>query len=153
MLNHQLLKKFAANSLLLTLLSTLHLQGAPVAGALQGDFIVQLTSSISVKNYPPDIQAIFPLFEAKCNTCHGEKETVRSPGVLPSYWEETVEKMRAMPKADFSAEEGKKIVDFLIYDSYERRRVELKKQLKALSPEQLKKEQEVLDRVINQYKH
>lgn len=153
MSKHSFLKKFSPFSLLLTLFSVSSLYSAPVKGALQGEFILQLTSSINVKNYPPDIQAIFPLFEAKCNTCHGEKETVRSPGVLPSYWEETVEKMRAMPKADFSQEEGKKIADFLIYDSFERRRVELKKQLKALPPEQLKKEQELLDGVINKYKH
>lgn len=131
----------------------LMLYSSQVFATIQGDFVISLASSMNVKNYPQQVQDLYTLFEAKCTTCHGVKETVRSPGVLPTYWEETVERMRAMPKASFSAEEGKQITDFLIYDSFNSRRVELKNQLKALSPDKLKIEQEKLDQVINKYKH
>lgn len=115
------------------------------------EYLIAMAGSINVKNYPAPIQDTNALFEAKCTTCHGLKETVRSPSVLPTYWEKSVEKMRAMPKADFSAEEGQKITEFLIYDSFQRRRVELKKQLKALPEAELKIEQEKLDNVLKKY--
>lgn len=122
-----------------------------LSSAEQNDFLIALASSISVKKYPAQIQEIKPLFDAKCLSCHGIKETVKSPEVLPSYWVKTVEKMRLKPKASFTPEEGEKIAEFLIYDSYFRRRMELKKELKALPEEQLKEEQKILDRVINKY--
>lgn len=116
------------------------------------EYILKQVANISAKSYPPGIQDIYPLYQAKCTTCHGEKEIVKSTGVLPSFWEQTVERMRVMPKADFSSDEGHRIAEFLIYDSFERRRLELKNQLKALTPDQLKIEQEKLDAVINKYK-
>lgn len=129
---------------------------APVSlltASIHGDYVLKQVASISAKGYPAGIQDIYSLYEAKCTTCHGEKEIVKSTGVLPTYWEQTVERMRVMPKAEFSSEEGQRITEFLIYDSFERRRIELKNQLKALTPEQLKVEQEKLDAVILKYKH
>jgi hypothetical protein len=126
---------------------------ATLTASIHGDYVLKQVASISAKGYPAGIQEIYTLYEAKCTTCHGEKEIVKSTGVLPTYWEQTVERMRVMPKAEFSSDEGQRIADFLIYDSFERRRLELKNQLKALSPEQLKVEQEKLDAVINKYKH
>jgi hypothetical protein len=118
----------------------------------QSEPLIAFALSEGVKNYPMKVQEIDTLFEAKCLKCHGVKETVRSPGVLPTNWEQTVEKMRVMPKAEFSQEEGERIIQFLIYDSYTRRRSELKNQLKALPKEQLEIESEKLDKVINQFK-
>ncbi len=124
-----------------------------LAASINGDYVLKQVAAISAKGYPTGIQDIYTLYQAKCMTCHGEKEIVKSTGVLPSFWEQTVERMRTMPKADFSSEEGHRISEFLIYDSFERRRGELKNQLKALTPEQLKVEQEKLDAVINKYKN
>ncbi len=137
--------------LILTLLLGLVPAVFTVSSAEQNDFLIALASSISVKKYPAKIQEINPLFEAKCLSCHGIKETAKSPEVLPSYWIKTVEKMRLKPKASFTPEEGEKIAEFLIYDSYYRRRMELKKELKSLPEDQLKEEQKLLDRVISKY--
>jgi hypothetical protein len=123
-----------------------------VGASPQSESIIAYALTATVKSYPPKIQEIDALYEAKCLQCHGTKETARSPGVLPSYWEQTVEKMRAMPKANFSQEEGAQISKLLIYDSFYRRRIDLKNQLKALPEAQLKIESEKLDSVINQFK-
>lgn len=137
---------------IISALSCLSFSFFPLLAHSQSEFVITLASSINVKNYPPQVQELYPLFETKCTTCHGLKETTRSSGVLPSYWEQTVERMRQMPKADFSADDGQKITEFLIYNSFYARRIELKNQLKALSPEQLKNEREKLDQVLNKYK-
>jgi hypothetical protein len=126
---------------------------SPLIAHNQGDFVISLASSINVKNYPSQVQDLYTLFEAKCTTCHGLKETLRSPGVIPSYWEQTVERMKQMPKSDISSDDAHKITEFLIYNSFFSRRVELKNQLKALTPEQLKVEQDKLDQILNKYKN
>lgn len=136
----------------LFVLTGLVLSASSLSASINGEYILTRVASISAKSYPTGIQEIYPLYQAKCTTCHGEKEIVKSTGVLPTFWEESVERMRVMPKANFSSEEGHRIAEFLIYDSFERRRSELKNQLKALTPDKLKIEQEKLDGVINKYK-
>lgn len=140
------MKKYFFLGCLVLLCESLQLQ------AVRDDALeIALTGAINVSTYPVQMQEVYSLFETKCTACHGLKETVRSPSVLPTYWERTVEQMRLKPKSGFSEDEGARITEFLIYDSFERRRVELKKELKSLqelSPEQFKVEQEKLDAVM-----
>lgn len=106
---------------------------------------------INVKRYPVELQETYSLVETQCTTCHGLNETTRSPEVLPSYWEKTVQSMLVKKDSGMTPDSAQKITDFLIYDSYKRRSLQWKKDFKALPEEQQKIEQSKMDAILNKY--
>lgn len=114
--------------------------------------LIGLAGAINVKRYPASMQEANTLFEAKCATCHELKDTTRSPGVLPSYWEKTVKDMQVKPDSNMTGSDTEILTKFLIYDSATRRKREVHKELEALPPEQRKAEQAKIDEVLNSVK-
>lgn len=100
--------------------------------------------SVDVSHYPPEIKNDYRLFLRKCSVCHTvarplnaqflqlDKEQLEklkrkhpnlaqtSPDVVmpdPKAWVRIIKRMAAKPGASISAEDGKKILEFLVYDS------------------------------------
>lgn len=113
--------------------------------------LLAATKVISVKNYPPDLQATYEVFQAKCTTCHGAEDSLGAKEVLPSYWETTIHRMQAMQDSNLSSGDAEQITQFFIYDSAKRRRSLLESQLKKLSPEEKASEQSKIDAVLKRY--
>lgn len=114
--------------------------------------LIAAGNSINVSRYPEQMQEVNTLYEAKCSTCHGLKETYRAPGALPSYWEKTVHDMVNMANSGITQEEGNRITEFLIYDSATRRKRDVKKQLEELPEDQRAPEQAKIDAILNKFK-
>lgn len=108
-------------------------------------------ASINTKYYPPIMQEYNRLFEVRCGTCHNLQLTIQAPGVLPSYWEETVQRMVELPNSNISREEAQTITTFLIYDSAIRRKRDVQAQMTSLPEVQRRVEQAKIDRIKKEY--
>lgn len=106
---------------------------------------------INVSRYPVELQEIYPLVETQCTSCHGLNDTTRSPEVLPSYWEKTVQAMLVKKDSGMTPDSAAKITDFLIYDSYKRRGLQWKRDFKALPEDQQQVEQAKMDAILNKF--
>lgn len=88
-------------------------------------------SKINVSSYPPEMQANYKVFTAKCGKCHTLARAINCEFVLEDEWERYVKRMMRKAGTLITPEEGKKIFEFAAYDSkirkkdlYERRRKE-----------------------------
>jgi hypothetical protein len=88
-------------------------------------------AKINVSSYPPEMKANYKLFAAKCGNCHTLARAINCDFVLEDEWERYVKRMMRKAGTFISPEEGRKIFEFVAYDSkarkkelYEKRRKE-----------------------------
>jgi len=80
-------------------------------------------SKIDVSKYPPDMQKKYALFTKKCSSCHTIARPINCEFALDDEWERYIKRMmRKAGPSLISADEGKQIFDFLVFDSKTRKK-------------------------------
>jgi hypothetical protein len=74
-------------------------------------------ATINVSKYPSGIQANYEVFTQKCSQCHKLSRPINSDYALPEEWSRYIKRMMNKPGSGISSGDGKKIYDFLVYDS------------------------------------
>jgi hypothetical protein len=108
---------------------------------------------IDVSAYPEAQQKAYPLFEKTCSKCHSLSRAINSPFTTREDWKRFLTRMHERKKAlggpGFMQNEGRTILDFLAFDSQERkvkRKDEFAKstlELKALFEQTLKEREKL----------
>jgi hypothetical protein len=79
-------------------------------------------ATIDIAKYPDGIKENYELFSQKCTLCHKLSRPINSDYALPDEWKFYIKKMMHKPGSGISAGDGKKIYDFLAYDSSVRKK-------------------------------
>lgn len=79
-------------------------------------------ATINVSKYPSGIQANYEVFTEKCSQCHKLSRPINSDYALPDEWSRYIKRMMNKPGSGISSGDGKKIYDFLVYDSSVRKK-------------------------------
>jgi hypothetical protein len=79
-------------------------------------------ATINVSKYPAGIQANYEMFTQKCSQCHKLSRPINSDYALPDEWSRYIKRMMNKPGSGISSGDGKKIYDFLVYDSSVRKK-------------------------------
>jgi hypothetical protein len=79
-------------------------------------------ATINVSKYPSGIQANYEVFTQKCSQCHKLSRPINSDYALPGEWSRYIKRMMNKPGSGISSGDGKKIYDFLVYDSNVRKK-------------------------------
>jgi hypothetical protein len=79
-------------------------------------------ATINVSKYPQGIQANYEVFTQKCSQCHKLSRPINSDYALPGEWSRYIKRMMNKPGSGISSGDGKKIYDFLVYDSSVRKK-------------------------------
>ena len=90
-------------------------------------------AKIDVSKYAPDMQKRYKVFNAKCSNCHTIARAINSDFVLEDEWERYVKRMMRKGGTLISADEGKQIYEFLVYDSKIRKKAVYDKRLAEAS--------------------
>ncbi len=90
-------------------------------------------SKIDVSKYPKEQQVNYQVFAQKCSKCHTLSRPINSYYVLPEEWERYVKRMMRKPGSGIGSGDGKKIFEFLAYDSKTRKKDMYEKKLKETS--------------------
>lgn len=99
------------------------------------------SSSINVSRYPSVIQQDYRVFSNKCSQCHKLSRPINSDFALPEEWSRYIKRMMHKPGSGIGSSDGKRIYDFLVYDSSVRKKRLLNAKLARL-PAGEKAEQE-----------
>ena len=92
-------------------------------------------ATIDVSKYPDGIKDNYETFSQKCTQCHKLSRPVNCDYVLPDEWSRYVKRMMRKPGSGIDSADGKKIYEFLTYDSSVRKKAMLDDKLAKLSPE------------------
>jgi len=95
----------------------------------------QRQATIDVSKYPQGIQDDYEIFSQKCTQCHKLSRPVNCDYALPDEWSRYVKRMMRKPGSGIDSADGKKIYEFLTYDSSVRKKAMLDDKLAKLSPE------------------
>jgi hypothetical protein len=87
-------------------------------------------ATIDVSKYTPEMQANYKLFSKKCTHCHTLARPINCEFALPDEWSRYVKRMMRKPDSQISADEAKKIYEFLVYDSQIRKKALYDKKMK-----------------------
>ena len=87
-------------------------------------------ATIDVSKYPPDIQADYKIFTAKCKKCHTLARPINCELALDTEWEAYLKRMMRKAGTFISPDEGKKIYEFLSYDTKVRKKALYDKKVK-----------------------
>jgi cytochrome c5 len=108
-------------------------------------------ATINVSKYPEGIQADYEVFSTKCAQCHKLSRPINSDYALPDEWSRYIKRMMHKPGSGISAGDGKKIYDFLVYDSSIRKNKMLDEKLAKATPEEKKTAEEKIKEVRDKY--
>jgi hypothetical protein len=82
-------------------------------------------ATIDVSKYPQGIQDDYETFSQKCTQCHKLSRPVNCDYALPDEWSRYVKRMMRKPGSGIDSADGKKIYEFLTYDSSVRKKAML----------------------------
>ena len=91
-------------------------------------------ATIDVSKYPEGIQENYTLFSQKCSQCHKLSRPINSDYALPDEWSRYIKRMMYKPGSGISSGEGKKIFEFLVYDSSIRKKAMVEEKLAKATP-------------------
>jgi hypothetical protein len=86
-------------------------------------------SKIDVSGYPAEMKPKYKLFVEKCGKCHTPARAINCDFVLEDEWERYVRRMMRKAGTFISADEGKRIFEFVVYDSKIRKKALYEKKL------------------------
>ncbi|HLH55328.1 MAG TPA: hypothetical protein VKY92_17135 [Verrucomicrobiae bacterium] len=86
-------------------------------------------ATIDVSKYPQGVQENYAVFSQKCSQCHRLSRPINSDYALPDEWSRYIKRMMYKPGSGISSGEGKKIYDFLVYDSSIRKKAMVEEKL------------------------
>jgi hypothetical protein len=92
-------------------------------------------ATVDVSKYPDSIKEDYEVFSQKCSQCHKLSRPINSDYALPDEWSRYIKRMMHKPGSGISSGEGKKIYDFLVYDSSIRKKAMVDTKLAKASPE------------------
>ncbi len=93
-------------------------------------------ATIDVSKYPDGIKDNYEVFSTKCTQCHKLSRPINSDYATPEEWSRYVKRMMHKPGSGIGAADGKKIYDFLVYDSSIRKKAMLDDKLAKATPEE-----------------
>ncbi len=93
-------------------------------------------ATVDVSKYPQVIQDNYELFSHKCSQCHKLSRPINSDYALPDEWSRYIKRMMYKPGSNISASDGKKIYEFLVYDSSIRKKAMVDAKLAIATPEE-----------------
>jgi hypothetical protein len=93
-------------------------------------------TAVNVSAYPDGIKENYETFSTKCSQCHKLSRPINSDYALPDEWSRYIKRMMHKPGSGISAGDGKKIYDFLVYDSSLRKKKQLDEKLAKASPDE-----------------
>lgn len=93
-------------------------------------------ATINVSKYPDGIKENYEVFSTKCTQCHKLSRPINSDYALPEEWSRYIKRMMYKPGSGISAGDGKKIFDFLVYDSSVRKKAMVDEKLAKAKPEE-----------------
>lgn len=108
-------------------------------------------ATIDVSKYPDGIKENYQTFSEKCTQCHKLSRPINSDYALPDEWSRYVKRMMHKPGSGIGAAEGKKIYEFLVYDSSIRKKAMLDAKLAKATPEEKSSTEAKIKEVQNKY--
>ena len=87
-------------------------------------------AKIDVSKYPADMQSGYKLFVTRCAKCHTAARAINCDFALDDEWERYVKRMMRKPGSGISPADGKKIFEFVAYDSKIRKKALYERKLK-----------------------
>jgi hypothetical protein len=91
-------------------------------------------TTVDISKYPEGIKANYEVFTQKCSQCHKLSRPINSDYALPDEWSRYIKRMMNKPGSGISSAEGKKIYEFLTYDSSVRKKAMLDEKLAKATP-------------------
>jgi len=92
-------------------------------------------ATVDVSKYPDVIKENYELFSRKCSQCHKLSRPINSDYALPDEWSRYIKRMMYKPGSNISAADGKKVYEFLVYDSSIRKKAMVDDKLTKAKPE------------------
>jgi hypothetical protein len=108
-------------------------------------------ATVDVSKYPDGIKDNYQVFSEKCTQCHKLSRPINSDYALPDEWSRYVKRMMHKPGSGVSASEGKKIYEFLVYDSSVRKKAMVDEKLTKATPDEKKAAEAKIKEVHDQY--
>ena len=108
-------------------------------------------ATIDISKYPEALKDNYELFSQKCTKCHKLSRPINSDYVLPDEWSRYVKRMMHKPGSGISSSDGKKIYEFLVYDSSVRKKTKLDEKLAKASAEDKATAEAAIKKVRDQY--
>lgn len=108
-------------------------------------------ATIDVSKYPDGIKDNYEVFSTKCTQCHKLSRPINSDYALPEEWSRYIKRMMRKPGSGIGAGDGKKIYDFLVYDSSIRKKKMVDEKLAKLTPEEKKVAEDKIKEARDKY--
>jgi len=93
-------------------------------------------ATIDVSKYPDGIKDNYEVFSTKCTQCHKLSRPINSDYAVPDEWSRYIKRMMHKPGSGISSADGKKIYEFLVYDSSVRKKAMLDDKLAKATPQE-----------------
>ena len=93
-------------------------------------------ATIDVSKYPDGIKDNYEVFSTKCTQCHKLSRPINSDYATPDEWSRYIKRMMHKPGSGISNADGKKIYEFLVYDSSTRKKAMLDDKLAKATPQE-----------------
>jgi hypothetical protein len=91
------------------------------------------------------------VFSQKCSQCHKLSRPINSDYALPDEWSRYIHRMMNKPGSGIGPGDGKKIYEFLVYDSNIRKKAMLDQKFSQLSPSEKAAAQAKIKEVTDKY--
>ena len=108
-------------------------------------------ATIDVAKYPDGIKENYEVFSTKCTQCHKLSRPINSDYATPDEWSRYIKRMMHKPGSGISAAEGKKIYEFLVYDSSIRKKAMVDDKLAKATPDEKKDAEAKIKEVHDKY--
>ncbi len=108
-------------------------------------------ATVDVSKYPDTIKEDYEVFSSKCSQCHKLSRPINSDYALPDEWSRYIKRMMHKPGSGISAGDGKKIYDFLVYDSSVRKKKMVDEKLAKATPEEKKTAEDKIKELHDKY--
>ena len=107
--------------------------------------------TIDVSKYPEGIRDNYEVFSTKCTQCHKLSRPINSDYASPDEWSRYVKRMMHKPGSGIDSADGKKIYEFLVYDSSVRKKTMLDDKLAKATAEDKKAAEAKIKEVRDKY--
>jgi cytochrome c5 len=108
-------------------------------------------ATVDVSKYPDGIKENYEVFSTKCSQCHKLSRPINSDYAIPEEWSRYIKRMMRKPGSGISTGDGKKIFDFLAYDSSVRKKKMLDEKLAKATAEEKKAAEDKIKELHDKY--
>ncbi len=108
-------------------------------------------ATVDVSKYPDAIKEDYQVFSQKCSQCHKLSRPINSDYALPEEWSRYVKRMMHKPGSGIGSSDGKKIYEFLVYDSSVRKKAMVDEKLAKATPAEKQDAEKKISEVHSKY--